>query len=379
MSSSNSYSNRRRLNLQSDIPQEIKQNILQEFESPRDVKNLGKTSVSFNVEAKRLQFRVLDLDRLLDYPNELGEMRNIDGLIEQLSTTAVREAYPLSFYVREVKYMGPRNRRLISGTQLRAILSACDQLRVIHIKIPLVHEDRLSIDWPGILRTKNRLQRLYLSQPSHLEQRHSFWSLLSALTTTSPNIESIVLKPWSLWYDEEHGHIVNISAVVNAARVQRPCRKLETVIIEAEVWTIPYLKYLTIMAPNLAYVHLHLKYETNLNPLKSTLEESLRAWSGTLRELQVRTHQSPGYRQLLPVTFPEMMKLEKLVLIGVQISGTSLYNLESLKSLSLYEIGHQDIAATLSRRYVLKKLTELNVDRPDIYRDIIVRRNLNYK
>lgn len=370
MSSSNrSYKNTngtRELNIQDDFPPEIKRNILRSFDSPKDVKNLGETSVGFNVEAKRLQFRTLVLSR--------WGPKSIDGLIEQLSKIAVRGDHPLSFYVREVKYTEAKS---IKEKQLRAVLNACDQLQVIDFEYPLDN-----IDWPGVLGTKKQLQHLFLGVTDFIEQNHSFWSLLRTLTTTSPNIETIILK--SRMYREERGHQDATTASISS-RLYSPCRKLEAVLVEDDVWTIPHLKYLTVMAPNLVYACLYLRNKENLTELKSTLEASLEAWSGTLRSLFIcNVHNKADVIklrqcQLHPVTFPRMEKLEELMLIGAQISSASLYNLNSLKSLILIEIDHRDILATLglrlSGRPVLEKLTTIVVDRPDLYRGVIARRN----
>lgn len=370
MSNSNrSYKNTngtRKLNIQDDFPPEIKRNILRSFDSPKDVKNLGETSKGFNLEAKRLQFRTLDLSR--------WGPKNIDGLIEQLSKIAVRGDHPLSFYVHEVKYTDPKS---IKEKQLRAVLNACDQLQVIDFDDPLDNRD-----WPGVLRTKKQLQHLFLGVTDFIEQNYSFWSLLRTLTTTSPNIETIILK--SRMYKEERGHQDTATTSISS-RTYSPCRKLEAVLVEDDVWTIPHLKYLTVMAPNLVYACLYLRNKENLTELKSTLEASLKAWSGTLRSLFIcNTHNKADILKLRqcrlhPVTFPRMEKLEELVLIGVQISSASLYNLNSLKSLSLIEIDHRDILTTLalrfSRRPVLEKLTKLVVDRSDLYRDVMARRN----
>lgn len=364
-------SNRRRLNLQDDIPPEIKKNILQSLETNRDVKNLGETSVGFNVEAKRLQFRQLDLRRLLDHPNELGEMKTIGGLIAQLPKTAVKGDHPLSFYVREVKY-SKRDNKEITDEELITILNACDQLLVIDIAYPSIN-----IDWPQVLRKEPKLQHLHLGGSSPYEPKFTFWSLLSTVFDTSLNIKSIVLKPQRFTDGQEHPKNVTAS---KTASTPSPCRKLEKVIVDDEVWTVPYLKYLTNKAPNLVYARLGLRYEKNLTELKSTLEASLRVWSKTLKEIWICYFHDEDdipelvQRQIFHIAFPSMEKLEKLELVGIQIDDKSLYNLHSLTSLSLALIDHQNIATTLSNPCCLEKLSRLNVDRPDSYRDTIAKR-----
>lgn len=371
----------RKLNLQDDIPAEIKRNILRSLETTRDVKNLSETSVGFNLEAKRLQFRMLNLGRLFEYPNELGKMRSMNELIEQLSKTAVKGDHPLSFYVRTIKLDPEDTRRLPDNSmrcaarpaQVEAILKACDQLHVIDFLGPIKN-----IDWPGILRTKKKLQCLDLFRWSSNEEQHSFWPLLNALTTTSPDICYIGLGP--RLNKDERGY-PDAATIERAARAGRPCRKLKAVKVMAEVWTIPLLKYLTIMAPNLVHVVLFLKYEKNLNELKSTLEACLKKWSETLMVINIaylHNHEKsvPGHSllQLLPLTFPNMERLERLMLSGVQISSASLYSLKLLTSLCLFSIDHTDIVDTLYRPSVLQRLTCLTVDKAYIYEDVVARR-----
>lgn len=384
MSSANrsSKNTTRKLNIQDDFPPEIKRNILRSFDSPKDVKNLGETSRGFNLEAKRLQFREVDLSKLLDKLKEPGETRSIDDLLKQLSKTAVKEGRPLSYYVREIYYEKNSPTELFESTnlpsqgtrrQVETILKACDQLQVIEFRTPFE-----IVDWPGILRTKKQLQYLRLEQWLYRGLNYSFWSLFSALTTTSPDIKTIKLEPCK--YKEERGH-PDTATIERAAKASRPCRKLECLRADDEVWTIPLLKYFTIMAPNLIDVHLYLKYEKNLTELKSALEACLEKWSETLKKILICYSNNEGvpelrHRPVLPVTFPRMDKLEELVLIGVQISSASLYTLNSLKSLALAKIEHEDIVATLSssRPSALQRLTRLTVDKPNLYRDVITRR-----
>lgn len=319
---------------------------------------LGETSVGFNLEAKRLQFRTLELCRF--------DRQKVNELIEQLSKAAVKGDQPLSFYVREVNdAVSGLHQQKVTNEQIDSILKACHQLKAINI---LVLE--VDLDWPKILRTKKKLQRLCL-EGSDQRQQYSFWSLFTTLTTNCPDIESISLG--SQHYKEERGY--------PDTSTHRPCRKLQDIWINDEVWTIPYLKYLTVMAPNLVSVGLYLKSEKNMTKLKSTLEAAFREWSETLKTLCI-CHYHPGVsaselkkRQLVPITFPKMEKLEILVLIGVQISGASLYNLNSLKKLTLAFIDHRDIIHRLFKRSVLEKLTKLEVDEVYSYREVVRRRN----
>lgn len=375
--------------IQDDIPPEIKRNILLCLDSLKDVKNLGETCLSFNIQAKDLQFRTLDLTRLLHEPNKLGNMRKIDELIKQLRLTksAVRGAHPLSYYIREIQYLPPKNCQTIKVKQLSAVLNACDQLQVI--KFAYLYD---AIEWPEIIRTKKKLQLLYLKDGTRsCLHRYSFWSLLEALTTTSPDIETIFLE--ELFYSESQMPLVGADAatVARVARTHSPCRKLKTILSEDEVWTVPYLKYLTIMAPNLVEARLFLRRENNMTELISTLEASLIAWSKTLKSLCICHHHSDmtrteaQRRQSHPITFPKMEKLEELALIGLQISSASLYNLNSLKGLILALTDHSGIIDALGRghwhlgRPVLEKLNLLAVDRLALnayYREgMIGRRN----
>lgn len=250
-------------NIQDDIPPEIKRNILLCLDSLKDVKNLGETCLGFNVQAKDLQFRTLNLGKLINEPNELGKTRTIDELIKQLKLTksAVREAHPLSYYIREIRYVLPANSHTIKVEHLYDVLNACYQLRVIIFACP-----NDTIEWPEIIRTKKKLQHLYLIDVERCKHRYSFWSLLKALTTTSPDIETIELKEL---YSEPQMPLVDPDAatVARAARTHSPRRKLKTMSSQDEVWTIPYLKYLTIMAPNLVEARLFLRRENNMTEL----------------------------------------------------------------------------------------------------------------
>lgn len=315
--------------------------------------------------------------------------KELDGLNEQLSKTAVQGDHPLSFYVRELIYERSVRSRYIDmpqdGTdwlprdtrrQIVAILNACDQLRRIYFHTPIE-----IIDWPGVLRRKKKLEYLVLEQWLYNEQKYSFWSLFNALTTTSPNIESINLEP--RWYKEEREN-PDTATIEKTAREHGPCRKLETVAVNDKVWTVPLLRYFTIMAPNLVNVHLYLKYEKNLIELKSTLEACLKKWSETLKKILIcYSHNEDNVpelrrRQLLLLTFPKMERLERLALLGVQISSTSLYDLKLLYELILTKVDHRDIVATLSRPSVLQKLARIIVDEPDLYVGVVAKRERVY-
>lgn len=239
--------------------------------------------------------------------------------------------HPLSFYVRElicwdrVEFRhGPWDgTERLTNRQIETILKACDQSLNIRFQIPIE-----ITDWPGILRTKKKLEYLDLEQWLYGKQKYNFWSLLNALTTTSPDIKSVKLAP--RWYKEERGH-PDTATIERATRAHRPCRKLEEVMVNDEVWTVPLLRYLTIMAPNLVNVHLYLKYEKNLTELKSALEACLKKWPETLKKILIcysnneESVPEVRRRELFPMPFPRMMKLEQLVLIGVQMSSASLY------------------------------------------------------
>lgn len=309
-------------------------------------------------------------------------MRNIDELIERLPKVSVKGDHPLSFYVRKLKYSKPEVSAWITEKQLIAVLEACDQLRDINIYY-FLH----NVHWPSILIKQKKLQHFLLDPERYWhEQKYSFWRILRTLTSASPDIQTIILG--GQLYKEDKRHSKTSSISINTARALNPCRNLEKVLVYDEVWTIPYLKYLTIMAPNLVQVRLHLKYERNLTQLKTTLEASLEVWSKTLRKLWIcYVHDlievpKPKGRpsRLLPITFPVMEKLEKLKLVGVQISGASLYNLSSLASLTLAYTEHDDIIDSLVRHSVLEKLTELVVNEMDSYREVKTRRkNLNLR
>lgn len=303
-------------------------------------------------------------------------MRDINRLVKQLSTTAVRGDHPLGFYVREVTYSRwDSESRCITSQQLVAILRACDQLYVINIAPPFNIPDL-----PDILRTKRRIQYLCFKRHElHAGERYSFWSLFNTLTTTSPDIKSV--KLFGDWTKVKQGH-PDATTISHVARAHSPCSRLERVWITGQVWTTPYLRYLTCMAPNLVDVQLGLASGENLTELKSALETSLRDWSRTLKELYIYySHNVPSYIQLelLPLALPRMERLEKLRLVRVPISRSSLYNLSSLESLELEFIDREDIVATLSRRPVVERLAELVVDSDKLrfYREITAGRNLS--
>lgn len=367
-------------NVQDDIPTEIRRNNLC-LESLKDVNNLVGTSVGSNAQAAYSQPVTLNLGRLIDEPSELGKTRNIDQLIKQLTKSAVRGADPPGFYIREIQYLAPKNWRTIKDKQLCAVLNACKNLQVIKFASPFGKH----LDWPEILKTKKKLQSLYLADTMLCLHRFSFWSLLETLTTTSPDIETLKLNIMLYSYSQMPLVGPDAATVAKASRTHSPCRKLKTISSEDEVWTIPYLKYLTVMAPYLVEAHLFLWREDNLTELNSTLEASLTAWSMSLKTLYIcHCHANMSdseirRRQSYPLTFPKMERLEVLALIGVQISTASLYNLNSLENLALAYIDHKRIVAALGSghgRPVLDNLTALVVDCPEYYyRGMIGRRN----
>lgn len=376
----------RKPNPQDDFPPEIKANILRCVESPRDVRNLGETSVGFNVEAKRIQFRTLDLEQMLYRRDELGRIvtrstgirglierlserrTGIRGLTKQLSKATVGGEHPLCFYVHEIKCAipdGVHPRDIPSEQQFRTLFNLCDRLQVVDFELRVK-----LMNLPIILGTMKQLQHLFLGECPKLRQEYSFWSLLKTLTTTSPNIETIVLQ--NHMYKEEGGYPDAATVSKTVKEAHNPCTNLKAVFSANAVWTGPLLKYLTTMAPNLVYVSLYLKRGENRTELRSALEACFKAWSKTLERLRISNLHGGEHRDVFQVSFPEMEKLKELVLLAVLISSESLHNLNSITNLTLNGIGLGDIAAALalgpSGRLVLQNLTEFKVDYTELDR-----------
>lgn len=357
--------------LQHVVPPEIRGNIFRNLTSTEDIQNAGLTRV-FSEEARQKLFRKLDL-------NEQLKKNKIDELIVFLQNP-VKGVQPLGSYVRELNYEEPHIK--IKEEHLIAILKACDQLTFLRIDT-YAH---FNINWSELVSTKTVLQHFFLGG-SWSDQKYDFWSLFSTLTTTSPYIESIILGPQYFTDAKEHRNSKTgaISTRINGNALQvtgSPCRSLKTVLVADTVWTVPYLKYLTVKAPNLVRTTLRLRCEDRLTELTSTLEAALKVWSRTLMKLdlffgeEVVADPMLKQRQLLPLAFPKMEKLESLRLVRVQINAASLKNLPSVKKLELQGTNDKDIADKLSNRSILPKLEDLRVsiDAFDYYKDAANKR-----
>ena len=91
---------------------------------------------------------------------------HIDHMAEQAHNEGT---HPMTYYVREILYLDPKNWESIKTGQLSAVLNACDQLQVIKFAYPCN-----AIIWPEILIKQKKLQFLYLQDTKDRLDKYSF-------------------------------------------------------------------------------------------------------------------------------------------------------------------------------------------------------------